>query len=201
VAALLLEAKASLEVSTCSGRSPLFAAVEHDHPRAVRVLAAAADVRHLIATTHGGATPVSAAEKRGVTSLLVPLLQCYHRQVRKRAALRQFGDATDDVSHPYLTGLCIKYEAYLFAEAKAAQPEAATTTSSARPRSASRGRGVPSAQPSGDSARYSRVMDGPRPRSACPTARNSLRQTLDLPPKPLPVWRPGGKTKRPVFRG
>jgi ankyrin repeat protein len=201
VASLLLEARASLEVSTCSGRSPLFAAVEHNHPRAVRVLASAADVRHLLAQTHGGATPVSAAEKRGVTSLLLPLLECYHRQVRKRAALRQFGDATDDVSNGYLTGLCTKYQAFLFAEARAPQADASKAPSNARPRSASRGR-VTSVVPSGgDSARYTRVMDGPRPRSACPTARNSLRQTLDLPPKPLPVWRPGGKTKRPVLRG
>ena len=48
----------------------------------MRALAAVADVHHLLAPTGGGATAISAAEKRG-TAVLVPLLECYHRQARR----------------------------------------------------------------------------------------------------------------------
>merc|ERR1719421_1666782 len=87
---------ADVHLALPSGKTALYLAAEKGWARvaalllAARALAAVADVHHLLAPTGGGATAISAAEKRG-TAVLVPLLECYHRQVRKRAALRQFG--------------------------------------------------------------------------------------------------------------
>uniref|UniRef100_A0A7S4VEW7 Uncharacterized protein n=1 Tax=Alexandrium monilatum TaxID=311494 RepID=A0A7S4VEW7_9DINO len=114
--ARLLGAGALVDVATCGGRSALYVAVEFAHFAAVRAICKHAEVHHLLQLTPKGSSPVLLAERRGRPALIAPLLLCYHRHVRRRYLMRGLGDADDDVSHPYLTSLCLKFKDQLFNE-------------------------------------------------------------------------------------
>eukprot|EP00397_Hematodinium_sp_SG-2012_P009346 GEMP01009429.1.p1 GENE.GEMP01009429.1~~GEMP01009429.1.p1 ORF type:complete len:674 (+),score=125.06 GEMP01009429.1:124-2145(+) len=116
LARVLLSKFASLDVQTCTGRSALFAAVEHCHEEAVHAICEFIDVKHITMRTKGeeGVSPFMLAEKRGKTSLIIPMLEAYHRQVRRRQILRSFGDIIDDVTHPYLSQKVDQYRDLMF---------------------------------------------------------------------------------------
>merc|ERR1739848_597936 len=62
---LLLQYSASLDVQTCTGRSALFAAVEHCHQETVEVICDNCEVKHLVQETKGEecVTPFMLAER------------------------------------------------------------------------------------------------------------------------------------------
>lgn len=90
----------------------------HGHADVVRVLCdhESARVRHLLQQTPNGVSPLTLAERRGKPSLIVPLLRCYHRNLRRRYLAGKLGDAGDNVSDQHLTTLCLKYREHLFRE-------------------------------------------------------------------------------------
>merc|ERR1719453_20509 len=112
--AKLLDAHATLHATTCGGRAALFSAVEHGHVEAVRAICEQAEVWHLTQQTPSGVSPLTLAERRGKPALILPLLRCYHRHVRKRYLLRQPGEAIADITDPYLTLMCLKFKDQLF---------------------------------------------------------------------------------------
>ena len=117
MARLLLEAGGSLDVQTCSGKSPLHACVEHSHENVLKIVCERhVDVRHITLRTKGeqGVSPFMLAEKRGKNGLILPMLRAYHQQVRKRYLLRAAGDQVDDVTHVYLTNKCVQFKHLLF---------------------------------------------------------------------------------------
>lgn len=116
ICARLLGAGASIDVATCGGRSALYVAVEFGHLEAVQAICEHAEVHHLTQPTPKGLCPVLLAERRGRPALIAPLLLCYQRQVRRRLLTHGLGDADDNVSHPYLTALCVRYKEQLFHE-------------------------------------------------------------------------------------
>lgn len=208
--AKLLDAGATLAATTCSGRSALFAAVEHGHVDVVRALCERAEVWHLTQQTPSGVSPLTLAERRGKPSLILPLLRCYHRHVRRRYHLRQPGEAVADITDPYLTVLCLKFKDQLFRQAgDAGENGADASVLRGRPGQAgepvsqtlrlarSRGGDEPAAASSAASgtgraavrslsatgSRYSRVMEQSRPnvRGAEVEGRCRLRVQLDLP--------------------
>lgn len=188
ICTFLLEANASLDTTTCTGRSSLFAAVEHAHPETVAAICVHADVRHILKQTPSGVSPFSLAEKRGKPSLIVPMLECYHRQVRKRYLLRQFGDATDDVTDPYLTNMCLKFKDYLFQQQEEAQAEPRTaavgglskTQRLARKKTTKERPASTGPSSSAQESRYSRVMNQTLSAGEGQQGRGRLRSQLDL---------------------
>ncbi|CEM16669.1 unnamed protein product [Vitrella brassicaformis CCMP3155] len=109
--AMLLIHGAKLSSTTCTGRSALFAAVQGGHEKAVKSLLKFADVPDIIRPTPNGDSPFSLAERRGKAPMLVDMLDCYLRQIRKRAQLRDMGlsdDECPEVFDAYLTALCLK---------------------------------------------------------------------------------------------
>ena len=116
IARSMLEARASLDAATSSGRTALHLAVEHDQEQALQVLCAhpGTKVRHLLQQTPNGASPFCLAERRGKPSLILPMLRCYHRHLRERYLAGKLGDAGDRISDPSLTAMCLKYRDTLF---------------------------------------------------------------------------------------
>jgi len=207
----LLEAGASIGVATCSGRSALFAAVEHGHVEAVRALCEKAEVWHLTQQTPSGVSPLTLAERRGKPSLMLPLLRCYHRHVRKRFLHRQPGEVVTDITDPYLTLLCLKFKDQLFrhpgnggepinevslVKGRSGEPMSQTSRlarqtavegeSSTVSEHVVNGGGRASAQSSSSAPnRYTRVMEQTRIGSnGLVEGRGRLRSQLDLPQEP-----------------
>eukprot|EP00927_Polykrikos_kofoidii_P031587 TRINITY_DN27136_c0_g1_i1.p1 TRINITY_DN27136_c0_g1~~TRINITY_DN27136_c0_g1_i1.p1 ORF type:complete len:885 (+),score=164.62 TRINITY_DN27136_c0_g1_i1:133-2787(+) len=110
--ARLLEARASLDALTCSGRSALFAAVEVSSVEAVEAICEHAEVLHLKRQTPHGVSPIALAERRGNTAVIVPMLRCYERNLRRiQTARRACGasDANNIVTDQSLNLLCLKF--------------------------------------------------------------------------------------------
>ncbi len=103
---LLLYHRASLDRVTCSGRTPLFAAVDKGHVATVRVLAQHCENYHMVAQNHSGVGPVSLAEKRGSTQLVMPLLDAYQQNVM-RNSLKAI--PSKNVEFAYLSELCQRH--------------------------------------------------------------------------------------------
>lgn len=111
--AALLCARASLDTVTCGGRSALYAAAEHGHAHAVEALCEHAEVRHLRQQTPNGVSAVALAERRGKPSLLLPMLSCYQRHVRRPRTGKRTTGIVEDVADSYLTTLCLRYQEQL----------------------------------------------------------------------------------------
>ena len=110
---LLLKYGADLGISSCSGRSALFTAVEHNHIGVVEVtflfliglvvqkLCKCATTENIIAQTHGGISSFMLAENRNNTQMINLMLSVYKRC---------FDVNNPQTYHPYLTAMLTKME-------------------------------------------------------------------------------------------
>mmetsp|Transcript_66184 Transcript_66184/g.147085 ORF Transcript_66184/g.147085 Transcript_66184/m.147085 type:complete len:648 (+) Transcript_66184:31-1974(+) len=177
---LLLRARANADATTSSGRSALHLAVEHGHELAVHALCKhdGTQLRHLVQQTPNGASPICLAERRGKPSLILPMLRCYHRQLRQRYLAGKLGDAGDKVSHTTLTALCLQYRDHLFISSEP-DPNAKIFSQAAKVASQIL---LPDTEEDVNASRYKRVLDQTRWTGvdAALEGRGRLRNQLDL---------------------
>ena len=192
--AMLLRQKAQLDAVTSSGRTALHLAVEHDYEQAVRVLCQheATKVQHLVQETPNGASPVCLAERRGKPGLILPMLRCYHRQLRERFLAGKLQDVHDRVSDPQLTALCLKYRDTLFLSEENCGSKPVTQAGKVAAM-----RLVPEVVPEDKLRRYQRVLEKTRWAGVDQdlVGRGSLRAQMDLGRRK--VRRSTGEARKP----
>eukprot|EP00930_Biecheleria_cincta_P044628 TRINITY_DN30723_c0_g1_i1.p1 TRINITY_DN30723_c0_g1~~TRINITY_DN30723_c0_g1_i1.p1 ORF type:complete len:815 (-),score=121.92 TRINITY_DN30723_c0_g1_i1:117-2477(-) len=194
---LLLRANAHVDAATSSGRSALYFAVEHAHVETVRAICKhdGTLTRHLLQQTPNGVSPITLAERRGKPSVILPMLRCYHKHLRRRYLAGKLGDAGDNVSDSGLTTLCFKYRDYLFtpdhdSDDHCSQSRGISFASKlarlklkSEPGFAESGNSASSQSAEGGLGRHQRVLDQTTWNGADPTVcgRGRLRSQMDLP--------------------